>query len=214
MTEKPGAGWRHDPPPPALYKYRSLAPGPAREFTRDIIVNSRLWFAEASSFNDPFDSFPFFTLDSTPEQYEAYVRHVVDKGDTEGLPVKRKQVFAYLMALSPETIAERIHKAGGDNVQGFAVCCLSAVNDQILMWSHYADSHAGLCLRFKTRPLAGDIPDLAYRVSYSAHRPVVNRATETDDHDALFDAMLEGRFLGIRAGASSLPPRGARRCRC
>lgn len=190
MTEKPGAGWRHDPPPAVLYKYRSLAPGPAREFTRDIIVNSRLWFAQASSFNDPFDSFPFFTLESTPEQYEAYVRRIVDKADTEGVPIGREEVFAYLMSLSPDEIAEKVHEAGGDNFQGMAVCCLSAVNDQVLMWSHYADSHAGLCLRFKTRPLAGDIPDLAYRVSYSADRPVVNRATDTEDYDGLFDAML------------------------
>jgi len=190
LTDKLGAGWRHDPPPPVLYKYRSLAPGPAREFTRDIIVNNRLWFAQASSFNDPFDSFPFFTLDSTPEQYEAYVRHVVDKANVDVSDAEREQVFAHLMGLSPEAIAERVQEAGGDNLQGMAVCCLSAVNDQVLMWSHYADSHAGLCLRFKTRPLVGDIPDLAYRVSYSADRPVVNRATDTHDYDALFDAML------------------------
>lgn len=190
MTEKPGAVWRFDPPPPVLYKYRSLAQGAARDFTRDIIVNSRLWFAEASSFNDPFDSYPFFTLDSTPEQYGAYLRYVVEKAKIGATASEREQVFAYLMGLSPDEISQQLQQASGLHLQRLAVCCLSALNDQVLMWSHYADSHAGICLRFKTRPLAGNIPDLAYRVSYSAERPVVNRATATDDYDGLFDAML------------------------
>lgn len=190
VTETPGAGWRFDAPPPVLYKYRSLAPGPAREFTRDLIVNSRLWFAQAASFNDPFDSFPVFSLDSTREQYETYVRHVVYKADSLTTQAEREQVFSYLMALSSDDVSEKMQDAGAKNLQGLAVCCLSAVNDQVLMWSHYADSHAGLCLRFKTRPLSADVPDLAYRVSYSTDRPVVNRVTGTEDYAGLFDAML------------------------
>jgi len=31
----------------------------------------------------------------------------------------------------------------------FCVCCFSKVNDEILMWSHYADSHRGVCLEFE-----------------------------------------------------------------
>lgn len=190
MTEAPGAGWRLAPPPPALYKYRSLAPGAARDNTRDIIVNNRLWFAQASSFNDPFDSYPFFTLDSTPEQFEAYVRHVVDKANTDASDIERERAFDYLMNLTPEQVSDQLQLASGQHLQGLAVCCLSAVNDQVLMWSHYADSHAGVCLRFKTRPAVGDIPDMAYRVSYSADRPIVNRAIAREDYDGLFDAML------------------------
>jgi len=190
MTQTPGSAWRREPPPSFLYKYRSLAPGNAREFTRDIIVNNRLWFAQASSFNDPFDSYPFLTLDSTPEQYEAYVRHIVSTAQTEASEAERQQVFVHLMGLTPEEIARQLHQASGLHLQGMAVCCLSAVNDQVLMWSHYADSHAGVCLRFRTRPLLAEVPDLAYRVSYSADRPVVNRATAPEDYDGLFDAML------------------------
>jgi hypothetical protein len=28
------------------------------------------------------------------------------------------------------------------------VCCFSKVNDSLLMWSHYADSHRGICLEY------------------------------------------------------------------
>lgn len=53
-----------------------LAAG-SREFTQDIIVNSRLWFARAASFNAAFDSLPSFSLASTLEELEAYLRGVV-----------------------------------------------------------------------------------------------------------------------------------------
>ena len=185
----PGFEWRFDPPPPLLYKYRSLAPE-TREFTRDIIVNNRLWFAQAASFNDPFDSFPTFTLDSSLEEYEAYVRYVVNKAQPLASTAERAGVLDYLMTLPPQAASEMLHRAGGIHMQSLAVYCLSGVNDQVLMWSHYADSHAGVCLRFRTTPLSADLPDLAYRVSYAADRPVVNRATGTEDYAGIFDAML------------------------
>lgn len=187
--DRPGAGWRFDPPPPVLYKYRSLA-GPAREFTRDIIVNHRLWFSAAAAFNDPFDSFPVLSLDGTPEQYAAYVRYVVTKAQPTASPSEHERTIVGLMSLSPQAIFEMMQDAGANHLQSLSLCCLSAVNNQVLMWSHYADAHAGLCLRFRTRPGSTNIPDLAYRVSYAADRPVVNRVTGTDDYAGLFDAML------------------------
>ncbi len=36
-----------------------------------------------------------------------------------------------------------------DRINGYGVYCLSRKCDDILMWSHYADSHKGICLGFK-----------------------------------------------------------------
>lgn len=67
-------------------------------------------------------------------------------------------------------------------VREFSVCSLSAIADSVLMWSHYADCHRGLCLRF--HPLTRDsqarhIPEkayfeFAYPVTYSAERPTIS----------------------------------------
>jgi len=43
---------------------------------------------------------------------------------------------------------------------GFGIFCLSGKNDHILMWSHYADSHKGICFGFKDN-LTGYIPNEA-----------------------------------------------------
>lgn len=54
------------PLPKSLYKFRSLSGGSAAR-TRDILVNHRLWFSTASTFNDPFDSFPYLSFDGPQE---------------------------------------------------------------------------------------------------------------------------------------------------
>lgn len=35
-------------------------------------------------------------------------------------------------------------------VKNVGVCCFSRINDSILMWAHYANSHRGFCLEFTT----------------------------------------------------------------
>lgn len=37
----------------------------------------------------------------------------------------------------------------------YRVCCFSKTNSNILLWSHYAESHHGICLCFKTDKIEG-----------------------------------------------------------
>lgn len=77
-----------------------------------------------------------------------------------------------------------------------AVCCLSTLPDNILMWSHYADAHQGICLRFT--PAAKISPklnpelihfELAFPVHYSEKRPEINMLDIAPD-DLLQRALL------------------------
>lgn len=52
------------------------------------------------------------------------------------------------------------------------ICCLSRVNDSILMWSHYADSHAGFCLGFCADGLSR-VADLVLPVRYQSPFPAL-----------------------------------------
>jgi hypothetical protein len=58
--------------------------------------------------------------------------------------------------VSVDTTDDRIERAVNETVAGFkgntALLCFSRNWDNLLLWSHYADSHAGVCLGF-------DIPD-------------------------------------------------------
>lgn len=48
------------------------------------------------------------------------------------------------------------------------VSCFSERNDSILMWSHYADSHRGVCIEFET-----PVDECFKKVKYQEERPVL-----------------------------------------
>ena len=71
-----------------------------------------------------------------------------------------------------ERISESIREYGEkwfwkQNEKRVGVLSLSARNDDMLMWAHYADGHRGLCLEL-TMPVNNDL----HRITYSKTRPV------------------------------------------
>ena len=57
--------------------------------------------------------------------------------------------------------------------QSFGVLCLSECPDDILLWSHYADSHRGLCLEFDVAGYSGVFPRL-HAVKYANEYPDIS----------------------------------------
>ena len=45
--------------------------------------------------------------------------------------------------------------------QMYSICCFSAVNDDDLMWAHYADSTKGCCIEYPFKALGSAHPDVA-----------------------------------------------------
>ena len=66
------------------------------------------------------------------------------------------------------------------------IYCVSTIADDILMWSHYANSHYGICLEFDC-----NVPSFrnALEVSYAVERPCLNLYTDSQN-PALDKSML------------------------
>jgi hypothetical protein len=119
--------------PEFLYKFRSDS-----DFTENIITKNELWFSDPLIFNDPYDCNTPVTQNTTINEIENWLKSLgVD-------PVLAKDVAARLKA-NPNYMkvktAEAMHNLG--------VCCFSSQCDNILQWSHYADYHKGICLKFE-----------------------------------------------------------------
>ena len=109
------------------YKYRKWDD----EFTKRIITHQELYFSNPKDFNDIFDCRICGTIGGVnPEDYswedkkEGKIRRLL----TDSLSFFNKQTVNF--------------------VDKFGVCCFSKRCDSILMWSHYADYHRGICFRF------------------------------------------------------------------
>ena len=111
-----------------LYKYRDFG-----EYTDKIIINSELYFGSHKDFNDPFDcNMEFRGINSySDEEFQKYCK---EKNISDKIKVD------YLCELKQKLIKAK------DQV---GILCMSRNKKNILMWSHYANYHKGLCFGFE-----------------------------------------------------------------
>jgi len=121
---------------------------------KKILSTKQLKFSIPSEFNDPFDcSTDLISLNLTEEDVKIEIErgfYKPEKGE-ENLPPKvllnRLQKYVYTWE-NPD-----IKDVFRDILKDTLVCCFSKNFKQILMWSHYADKHKGMCIGFKREVL-------------------------------------------------------------
>ena len=146
--------------PEFFYKYRSMRGDCEKERLLEIINSSRIYYAPPSSFNDPFDC-------RVPpvESFEpSFIRYLIaaqnGNGDGAGVEVhdkfiaQRFRTETETQELNGDLSQEEqqdfkgILKKIQYNIDNSGVIAFSEMYDCSLMWSHYADNHKGVCLKF------------------------------------------------------------------
>jgi hypothetical protein len=108
--------------------------------TQFILPNQTLRFSRPAVFNDPFDSNEdLLDIHIDPASVRDFAKRDLDK-----FP-KQIQDKLVELAIHPGTYRAALQK----EKKHFKICCFSTKPDDILMWSHYADKHTGICLGFK-----------------------------------------------------------------
>ena len=121
--------------PRYLYKYRGIKSAIV------FLKNNSIYFSNYKDFNDPFESACKKIIDYTPKDYfEAFLRWGVDTFSAMQKleEIASKHVNSHDLQLQ---VADLI-------LNGFSYFCMAKEPDNILMWSHYADSHEGVCFKF------------------------------------------------------------------
>ncbi len=137
--------------PSQLYKYREID-----DLALDALSQRKFWFASPESFNDPFDS---NILVPAPSGYSKIERAFID-ADPSITPGRAKELLAGAID-QMNMMAADVTKSG--------ILSLSSTPYELLMWSHYAKSHAGMCLQLERH----NGLDLAKRVDYGDKMPVM-----------------------------------------
>lgn len=161
--------------PARLYKYRAH-----NEFTEDIIQRNRVYLASPDDFNDPFDC-------KVPIRFEATKNELMDKWlraarmMEPNTPLKQLRQRVKHVFNDPnyhKVMRQYMVKRQREHVTNFGIFCMAEKCDNILMWSHYSDSHRGLCLEFDTSLLAEYEPR---RINYSDNYPKLNYFKSSDE---------------------------------
>ena len=73
----------------------------------------------------------------------------------------------------------------------FGIFCLSEVCNDILMWSHYADGHKGVCIGFKVKKLLAEpLKDNIKKVIYSSERVSIPHGVSQEEGEKAVDKLV------------------------
>jgi hypothetical protein len=149
--------------PKYLYKYR-----PINMHTLSMILFNEAYFSSPPDLNDPFDCNIIPQIDYTN------LKIFIDARRAEG-KISQKEYDELLE--NPVMIMEHGFRETIENIRNnLKIFCLSEINNNVMMYSHYADSHKGICLEF----LVSDDPFFEYldNVRYTENIPIFHGFNE------------------------------------
>lgn len=152
--------------PRYLYKFR-----PPNPYTDRIIQNSALHYSRPQTFNDPFDCRLCLDFNNTRAEILHYLRNREPKVPNEYIGGLMK-TWAKDRGAFEQHVNGVLHRSLNEH----GICCFAPTADSVLMWSHYTDSHRGLCLKFD---LLADPSSFAtpFKVEYHDEYPKWNHFT-------------------------------------
>ncbi|MBN3207523.1 DUF2971 domain-containing protein [Pectobacterium brasiliense] len=170
----------------SLFHYQPLGSEQHKIWLTETLLENKIYCSNPADFNDPWDMKPL-------------VKEVYNKREVkEFIEYLRNQPLSISAVENVDkNIANHdwVHKLAQDFVSDhcnifekiFRVYCLTLKQDNLLMWSHYADNHRGICLEFDTNNIVfGSAWAVKYHTGYS-YLPWRN------DHDEIIPALTKAK---------------------
>jgi Protein of unknown function (DUF2971) len=171
--------------PKYIYKYYDSR----EQYFLDMIEESYIYFNNPSEFNDPFDYHIPIITDATQEEYEAFLRQVSTEPKTdEEIRIRAKELCA-----NPADTYEYINRLVYELLYKDGVACFSNTNNNVLLWSHYANKHRGICIEYDLEKVVeehmypmpviyGDLPKFNYITDSRRNATASNLARYKSTH--------------------------------
>jgi hypothetical protein len=170
--------------PRYFYKYRSVENtiNPEADYAIEALINNQAIFSSRVNFNDLFDS-KIELVRPTPRQLKE-LKGLVGKADKIYLNgCINKGVFSAQGFKLLEGIEESFNKL----IDSYPFLSVSKKPASNLMWSHYANSHKGFCIEFKSEFMKAE------KVTYQDNIPQLNMIEML----RLRFNLIDGEKLGI-----------------
>lgn len=163
--------------PPVFYKYT-----PVEFWLPSMLDGSSLKFTARNDFNDPFDSRSSAHINYNSNNIEEYLRNGIGELNSH-TQIEINSLIENIMESKFQFYENSPIEKDLDNT---GILSLASSWNNILLWSHYAMQHQGICVGFNSKK---DVFMSAQEVSYSDDFPIIIRP---DDSSV---TMLEKTFL-------------------
>lgn len=148
--------------PEFLYKYYS-----DKDQCFDNVKNNKMWYSAPVHFNDVFDCDIAIDEKSCSNNFIEYFSKSkpVRKGSREWIDIKSKIHSSFKDIFN---VFENFKSTTG-------VTCLSESYNSLLMWSHYASNHQGICVKYRLGDIVDELKFLPVPVIYSKERASIDK---------------------------------------
>lgn len=175
-----------------------------------VLESCSLRWREPKQFNDPFDHQMSFAFPYTQEQFSSAIAEEVERlvYSNEAPVFIEETVLSMIIrmlrerrsVIPKEEVIHTLRQGVEESAQGFQqyqdninslitndlnrsrVLCVSEKNDNVVMWSHYADSHSGVCIRLQCIEQIDNTLLLAKPVNYTDSFPLFPSLQEHVKH--------------------------------
>jgi hypothetical protein len=162
--------------PEQVFKYFSI-----NDDLKDTLKNSYLWLSKPTDFNDPFDCNDNLVSFNVTEEA---IHNLVKTRVTGTRQQRREEIRRHIK--QPQSFKKALTSSLTEVIQERGICCFSRTNKNILLWSHYADKHKGICIGFSPRKSMETFPIL--HVKYEKDFKPIDYFS--DKADALLNMMI------------------------
>ncbi len=174
--------------PDTLYKYRDWT----NAYQKRILTHNEAYFAFSKEFNDPYDTYLPYTYNDEELSEENLFKKVYDI---------HKEIFRQNRMTENELIGQcykQIEDRQGTlkwlkevyenskNSLDYGILSLTTKRDNLLMWSHYANSHKGFCVGFDTTILESASSGYLKKIIYADEFYQIGLFDELKEFDKLF----------------------------
>ena len=165
----------------ALFHYCAFHP----DRFEDLIANNRIYLSNTANFNDPWDCRPYF--DTSRVSDPAYADRLVEyfynaaRKQTPHISEEVHRTKAAQFRASEDAMRAAIAQMSDMDAEikkRYRVFCLTTKPSNILMWSHYANNHQGICIEFSSE---NDVFSGAFKVQYSEKYPLLDLTDDSVD---------------------------------
>lgn len=167
--------------PEYLCKYTGIS-GRRMAWFLDIVLRSRLFMPAYKRLNDPFDGAVSFDFAATEDEVRAYWTEFLEAEEQPLDLAMQAQIDDWVANRDDPVFQAKLAAGVLKMTEESAVACFGTDPDNLLLWSYYADSHEGVCLRFRTERFivpgdAGCFPPMPVTYTEDLPKPSFYRAS-------------------------------------
>lgn len=194
--------------PQVLYKYADWD----KDYHKKLITSPEIYFSSPADFNDPYDCTvkPRYDLWSKEDWVEFYFngfkKEYSDRKEEDLLNAANEfYIHIHEFEVNHENELNRITNSQNSHfTNNIGIFSLSEMKDNLLMWSHYANSHRGVCIGYNANLLKNHViktispTDKIIRIfkcKYNSIHPEKKASTEIGNPIDYFNR-LEIKYIG------------------